>query len=730
MEYKPQKYFNLNYRYLVRNTFIFILTYLIFFYYHDTAVYDSTVVLYLVNSLVFIVFLVSVYRIDIGLYLFIFFIPLLNSLTTIFGVRPVSTLLYLFFALFLGFLVNNFTKVNSTLLSQVTVKEFKASFDPELAKPIIFFIIIFSISALLTIFRYSNFFPFITNRFINLKVNVKGIDSISAMFWVLRFFFNYIAGFGLVYLIYNSVKKIRVIKISILVLVGSTILSSFFVLYQYFVNPFIGSFKYWVDSGRLNSTFTDPNSMGAYTVIIFPIFLSLIIYFKRWYLKSLFIVLTLLFLPMIYFAGSRTTVITVFLSALAFLALGIYIFSTHFTGLNKKRKIAAIIAIILIAIILISFIGIIAYLGFSKDQRIMQAGLLSRTGETLRTMVDYLRKAGFVEAIKSISNYRYIYWDKAMEMTSDYPVAGIGLGTYIIEVADYLYRTADFVTIDFVGNYYLQILAELGLPALISVLIIFILLIKKTGILFRKSGSIRRGIPPQNWIFIGLFISFLSMLFALILGAHTNFLEIQFTFWLIIGLMMVFIRLNTGKYINDLNAVLEGDYPGSREGIFSKIQKAGIAVIVLIFAVSFISASLTTLSIAGKQNSSYWSNEYGFYQVERAGDREFRWLNKNASTVLGREGSYLNFSVQDGNLSEDDKPNKVRFFIDNLQVGSVNLGDDSWYNVKLEIPEYAQERITLTIVSSRSWVPKELGLSSDTRELAIKIGAITFTDGN
>jgi hypothetical protein len=227
---------------------------------------------------------------------------------------------------------------------------------------------------------------------------------------------------------------------------------------------------------------------------------------------------------------------------------------------------------------------------------------------------------------------------------------------------------------------------------------------------------------------IGLFISFLSMLFALILGAHTNFIEIQFTFWLVVGLMLVFTRINAEKNRVILKTGLRRHHSGSREPVFSRIQKAGIAVIVSVFLINFLASSLTTLSIAGKQNSSYWSNEYGFYDIERADDREFRWLDRNASIVLEKEGNYLNISVQNGNLSDDDKINRIRFFIDNLQVGFINLSDDSWYNVKLKIPDFTQKRITLTVVSSRSWVPKELGLSSDTRELAIKTGEIVFSD--
>ena len=91
-----------------RNIIIFLIFFIIFFLYQRTAVYDSTGLFLFVNILILIIFFLTAFNAKPGLYLFIFTIPIFNSLTTILEVRPVPMLLFFFFAFFLGFLLNFF----------------------------------------------------------------------------------------------------------------------------------------------------------------------------------------------------------------------------------------------------------------------------------------------------------------------------------------------------------------------------------------------------------------------------------------------------------------------------------------------------------------------------------------------------------------------------------------------------------------------------------------------
>ena len=65
-------------------------------------------------------------------------------------------------------------------------------------------------------------------------------------------------------------------------------------------------------------------------------------------------------------------------------------------------------------------------------------------------------------------------------MFKDYPVTGVGLGSFILQLPNYYEKTnADVRHVDFAGNYYLQVMAELGLPGFLLILFIFYLIVKK-----------------------------------------------------------------------------------------------------------------------------------------------------------------------------------------------------------------------------------------------------------
>ena len=100
----------------------------------------------------------------------------------------------------------------------------------------------------------------------------------------------------------------------------------------------------------------------------------------------------------------------------------------------------------------------------------------------------------------------------------------------------------------------------------------------------------------------------------------------------------------------------------------------------------------------------------------------------DASTIIPeKKGNYLIIPMQDYTPEKISSRNTVAIFIDNLAVKKVKLEDSNkWYNIKVPIPAFTQQRLTLTIVSSRSWTPAGVGLNPDTRELAAIVGEFSF----
>jgi len=740
---------------IVRNVVLFLVFYLSFFLYQNLAKYDNPGFLLFVNISVFVIFLLTLYRSKLGLYLFIFFIPLLNSLTTILEIHSVPIILFFFFGFFMGFILNLFDndfKSRLELFGPIKV------FESEISSVSLIFIIILSLSIVITIFRYSNFFPFITNNYYNLTVNINGFNSSEAISWTLRFFFNYFIGFALFFAVFNILKNIRDVMNALIVLIFSTFLTSIFIIYQYFINPYIGSSRFWVETGRLNATFSDPNALGAYSLLIFPIFISLIIITHRWYSRLIFSILFVFFILMIILSGSRSALLGIILTIIIFFILGLKRLIRFIKKLPKKRKITIfIIIIVIILIILIAIAGITLTTNEVKSD-ILKIGLIQRSLASIQTFSSYFKTAGPLEALKSISNYRYIFWNQAINMTKDYPLSGIGAGSYIIQLPEYLWNfERSFTIVDYAGNYYLQILSEFGLVGLVLVLFIFYFIIKKYVLYFKyqknlKNQNLNRidSDSSGNWLLVGLFISFISMIFAQFFGPHTNFNEVQFTFWLIIGLMITFIKIKQVNYKQNLESELKNNIYDNSSIIrnndnskwgrvplklsnriyFNIGQRIGLIIILLIFAGSFLISSFTDLSITATQNRDNWNNNYGFYDVENFEGKEVRWTAADASEVLEKKGSVIIIPLKDAYPIENAEPNIVKIYIDNLLVKKIKLEDDSWYNLKLDIPKFAGNgfgnRFTLTIVTSRSWVPKELGLNMDSRILGVMVGEITF----
>jgi len=718
----------LNYKKLVIRTTVFLAFYVIFFLYMRLIVGNNISLSLLVHSLMFIIYLLSLYKIKWGLFLFIFLIPLLNFQAIPFIERPRYIILFLFFSLFLGFLVSNTGKIMSSLslgYSGGTI------FDSDITKAFLIFIIILVLSCAIAIYRYSNFYPFITNNYYNLAVNFNGVKSTNSMIWTIRCFYNYFIGFLFFVLIFNVIDRVKDIINSIISLVLANMVTSGVIIYQYYFNPYFGNVEHWVNSGRFNATFTDPNALGAFTILLFPIYIGLFIYFKRWYLKLLIAVLFSLFLMELFFSGSRSAFIGIMLTLIIFIVIfikkGIEYIKKRWKFYSKRRKIILWFIPVIILMILISFS---IYLVNTPDSVFLKTSLAERTIETFQTGIYFTGKYGFIEGFKSISNFRYIYWGQAVEMFKDYPLSGVGQGSYLLQLPNYLVMNITrFYKVDYSGNYYLQILSELGLPGLVLILFVFYLLINKVFNYFRGKRRLK-SFESSDWLLTALFISFVSMLVGQIFGPHTNFDEVQLAFWLVIGLMITYVKLKQVGFKEQLKPLQI-----CRKIKFGLGEKISLTVVLLIFISSMFIGSVTTLSINVSQNmynieGNYagWENSYGFFKEETINDETFRWTGIDASEVVEKRGTKMIISMKDAIPIEPQKPLSVNIFVNNQLVEKTKLEHNKWTDVTIDIPDSARDNFTLTLAFSRSWVPKELGYTPDTRELGARVGEYRFID--
>jgi O-antigen ligase len=696
---------------------IFTAFYMVFYYYHQTVIYDRLYLLVAVQTAIFAIYLISVYRIKIGLYIFLFLLPLLNSVTTIIGIRRVTISFYLFVGLFLGYLVNQFSSGR------------KIRFEAGLSRPILVFIMLVTLSSAIVIYRYANFVPFITFRFHDLIVNNADHTSMGAIMWTLKYFFNYLAGFGLLVIIFNVLKKKKDFIISLVIVLLTSILVILFGFYQKLFHPTLGSSTFWVEAGRINSTFTDPNALGGYVALIFPLFVTMIIFFRKWYQKLAAAILLAVFVYFGLLSGSRSAFLAMAVSSFIFMAIGLSMLvrkqiSRKVKASNRSALLSGGIVIAFFAVLIISFMLVMTQTSLLDNlDESLQTGIivLDRMTETIADYSTSVKTDSIKAALEDISSGREALWRQAIYMFSEHPVSGVGHAAYFIELPDYhLKHPIGFPLLDFTGNYYLQILSEMGLAGMLLILFIYFLIIKKPVKYFlHKNGAGSMG--REDWLAAGLLISFAAMACALFFGPHTNFMEIQFLFWMVIGLLLGYLNISSGD-----DGVLEAaGYKGVR---FDKVSKISLGTIIFIFGATLLWSSTHDLSINVKNSLYDHDNDHGFYQEEYEEGIPYRWTAGDALTIVARKSNAVVIPMKWVNPEPHRIPNFVRIYVDNTLVKIVKLDDDGWHDVSVDLKKFDRERVTITLSMNHYWVPAELGLSSDTRELGIKAGDFRFED--
>ncbi len=712
---------------------IFLGFFIIFFLYHRIIVYGQVGLLVFVNSLILIIFIISCYKIKTGLYLFIFFIPLLNSLNTILRTSGADIILFLFLSLFMGFIVNKY-KDRTDIFCGYHLK--RIQYDRELYIPVVLFSLLVFMSCIITVYKYLNFLPFLSSKFNNLAVNLSWVRSENAIYWTLKWGFNAIVGIGLSLIIFNAFRKTRDVINAVIVIIASNIIVTVVGFYQHYLNPTFGSFKHWAEASRINATFTDPNSLGNYILILFPLYIILIIYFKRWYQKVILLTLFFAFLLMTLFSGSRNVFIGATISSIIFIVLGAIRLVKLIIEKGKASRIVRRIWISIASLLLVVFILFItmaSHIVVQKPElkdmyRPPKTGLslIDRSVDTIWMSYNVYRQAGFIEGFKSVSSERHFLWPQAIDMFTDHPVSGIGMGGFLIELPNYYEKNNPPVKIlDFTGNYYLQILSELGIAGLLVLLAIFFFVLKRVFIFFYK----KKNYLDKNreiWFLRGFLITFIATIIVLFFGPHTNFNEIQFTFWLIIGLMLVFIKIGENNR--------EGISYSSGKGVLSLIMrpslisKVSLSVIIIIFSINLLFSSLTGLSINQKRLVFGFEKSYGFYAEELIDGSPFRWAAMDASEMIENNHGGIIVPVKDSDPKDNRLPLFIRFFINNRFVKIVKIDDKEWHDISIDLSDISGERFILTMSCSRRWTPKDRGLSNDNRELGVMVGKFRFIE--
>lgn len=300
------------------------------------------------------------------------------------------------------------------------------------------------------------------------------------------------------FVVKNTISSPSLVRRCLYSLITSSVLVSAYGLYQNFFGEIS---TIWQDvtvfseiSGRVVSTFENPNVLGEYLILLFPVTLAMMISAKTANERFAF-----------FFAAGLNAVCLIFTWSRG-AWLGFLIATVLFFLLSAKHFFTAGILMTPLAVLGLTF------------------------------MVDTSVFRRFTTFGDSSTSYRLSIWRGTLDMLKDTWWYGIGIGEGAFRRVYPAYALPGIETAPHSHNLYLQIITEGGVFALISFLL-FILIFTQCALSFSKSAVSR----SNRSICIGLFAGIAAFLIQGLTDYVWYNYRIYLLFWLIAGLAVAHI---------------------------------------------------------------------------------------------------------------------------------------------------------------------------------------------
>lgn len=495
--------------------------------------------------LIILLSITSIFSFENSLLILLFLTCVINSLPVI--VLNIEIFYPIILFAFLGFVIGSRFKT-----SEIEIESFYKDIKFRILSIfIILFTITITISVLFTILNNFNLFNFKNLEMHIYNIDVVGASSLDALLFSVAMYLNYIITFILFFLLIKRLKITRRFLIKLFYILFSANIIVFLVsLYQIFINQSFGNQPNWVEVGRINSTMINPNSFGFFVILNIGIFTAYLYYLNKKH--KVLCLLMLLILPFqLLYSGSRTSL----LGLAIFVLLIIFYFSTSILvnlirnrRKNKNDILILVAALLLLVIIPISFSAFLLKTDILENKPVLKPVLSERIKNNIEQTQQIQQTQG-EDALTSLSSSRNIIWPQAINMIKDYPLVGVGIGTFSLELSNYckLFNVNLKIT-DYALNTYLQILAENGIFSFVFFMGFHITLLT---IIFNNLKKIRE-IKNRKFLIIIIFIIFTCLImFNFVSG--TNYFEGQILYsFLLILLLLLSYNLKNNKTCENL----------------------------------------------------------------------------------------------------------------------------------------------------------------------------------
>jgi len=338
------------------------------------------------------------------------------------------------------------------------------------------------------------------------------------------------------------------------------------------------------------SPFHDIHSSGSYLLFVFFIFLSLSVIRHRF--RIITILLSLYFGVFIIQLGSKMTWIALITTTILFCL----------------KKLKAKHNLLLLVLVLTGFI----FINLWSDKLFNSERIFFSRLENTFVASNYIEK--------TIDHSRLALWQRAFQIMNAYPFTGSGVGSYF-RVSPYFNNSNSDSWNGYyenAHNYYLQMGADLGIPALL----LFFSIIFVTVVSCSKCSS-RNLTPSWQCLKEGAFFGFIAYLLTMLTGHPLILSSHQFLFWFMIALLCFNVK-------NEERSAPKTSFRPALQ----------FFVILLLILCIFIGHAYT-LTI--RRSPIIYEN--GFYPPEDEWENKFRWSMKEAWLKMQPTGKRLNFDV-------------------------------------------------------------------------------------
>lgn len=369
----------------------------------------------------------------------------------------------------------------------------------------------------------------------------------------------------------------RFLKNFIKLLSISCLTLSIFGLYQYFTKynldkKFINK-ENLLEITRVTATLENPNSYGAFLILVFFPILMFCIYEKSKIKKCIYAIISVLAFTNIILTGSRNA------------QIGIVIGCVVLTIVYNWKMITFIVPL-----------GCCAFIIPQIRYRIMQKLSISQNMDRLSL------------------------WNTAFKMIKENPILGVGNGNYVQLRNSFVRRYPKLYFYGLEGypthNSYLKIQSELGLFGIAAFLILLIIILYRMKLVIRESNN-----DFYKTIFQGIFASTIAFLAMNIFDNLLFVPQVAGYFWIFVSLEEAYVN-NSTNILHDKSKVYYNKYVNKR-------VLSGVIALVLVLGafkgiIPFINEANKTILISNIKNlnKETWplvKNKYEYdYYLDKA----------------------------------------------------------------------------------------------------------------